>query len=398
MKMQYPFVRIKKGKDQSIQRNHPWVFSGAIHSISEELNEGDIVTVVDINEQVLGVGHFADGSIAVRLQTFENELLDQTFFEKKLTIALTKRKAIGLWDNKSTNLFRLIHAEGDGLSGLIIDWYNGVAVVQCHSIGMFNQIDTISLALQQVLGTALKAVYNKSQDTVPKPYANQIDNGYLFGEVEVPHIALENGNKFLINWETGQKTGFFIDQRINRGLLGSMAEGKKILNTFCYSGGFSIYALNQGAKEVHSLDSSKKAMELVDANVALNGDFKNHKSIEANALEYLKSDETDNDYDIIVLDPPAFAKSVKNRHKAVQGYKRLNILGLNKIKPGGILFTFSCSQVVDQQLFYNTIRAAAIESGRKVSVLNQLHQPADHPINICHPESEYLKGLMLFVE
>ena len=396
--MQYPLVRIKKGKEQSIQRNHPWVFSGAIHSISQELNEGDIVAVVDINEQVLGVGHFAEGSIAVRIQSFENELLDQLFFEKQLSIALAKRKAIGLWENPNTNIMRLIHAEGDGLSGLIIDWYNGVAVIQCHSIGMFEQLETITEALKNTLGSAVIAIYNKSQDTVPKPYASQVNNGYVFGKVEVPHIAIENNNQFLINWETGQKTGFFIDQRINRDLLGSLATGKKILNTFCYSGGFSIYALNQGAKEVHSLDSSNKAMELVDANVALNGDFKNHTSIEANALEYLKSDETDNDYDIILLDPPAFAKSVKNRHKAVQGYKRLNVLGLNKIKPGGILFTFSCSQVVDQQLFYNTIRAAAIESGRKVSVLNQLHQPADHPINICHPESEYLKGLMLFVE
>lgn len=396
--MQYPLVRIKKGKEQSIQRNHPWVFSGAIHSISEELHEGDIVAVADINEQIIGIGHFAEGSIAVRIQSFKNESLDQSFFEKKLSIALEKRKAIGLWENPSTNIMRLIHAEGDGLSGLIIDWYNGVAVIQCHSIGMYNQLIIITKALSSVLGKSVFAIYNKSKDTVPKPYAAEINNGYVYGEAKVPHIANENGNKFYINWETGQKTGFFIDQRINRDLLGNLAKGKKILNTFCYSGGFSIYALNQGAKEVHSLDSSNKAMELVDANVTLNGTYNNHTSIEANALEYLKSNETDNDYDIIILDPPAFAKSVKNRHKAVQGYKRLNILGLNKIKPGGILFTFSCSQVVDQQLFYNTIRAAAIESGRKVSVLHQLHQPADHPINICHPESEYLKGLMLFVE
>lgn len=396
--MQYPLVRIKKGKDQSILRNHPWVFSGAIHSISEELTEGDLVTVCDIHENILGAGHFADGSIAVRLQTFKNELLDVAFFKNKLALALQKRKVMGLWGNADTTIFRLIHAEGDGLSGLIIDWYHGVAVVQCHSMGMFKQINLIAEALKLVLGDKLIAIYNKSSETVPKPYAESVTNGYLHNTATVPHVATENGHQFYINWETGQKTGFFIDQRVNRDLLGSISKGKKILNTFCYSGGFSIYALNHGAKEVHSLDSSNKAMELVNANVALNGDFKNHTSIEANALEYLKSDETDNDYDIIILDPPAFAKSVKNRHKAVQGYKRLNMLGLSKIKPGGILFTFSCSQVVDQQLFYNTIRAAAIESGRNVSVLNQLHQPADHPVNICHPESEYLKGLMLFVE
>lgn len=396
--MQYPLVRIKKGKEQSILRNHPWIFSGAIHSISEELHEGDLVQVSDIQENILGVGHFAEGSIAVRLQSFEKEALDIHFFERKLNLAFQKRKTVGLWENPDTNIFRLVHAEGDGLSGLIIDWYNGVAVIQCHAFGMFKQIDLIAEALKKVFGDSLVAIYNKSHETVPKPFAEQVENGYLFNEVAVPYKALENGNQFYINWETGQKTGFFIDQRINRDLLGSISKGKKILNTFCYSGGFSIYALNQGASEVHSLDSSNKAMHLVNENVALNGDFKNHTSIEANALDYLKSEDTDDDYDIIILDPPAFAKSVKNRHKAVQGYKRLNILGLNKIKPGGILFTFSCSQVVDQALFYNTIRAAAIESGRNVSVLHQLHQPADHPVNICHPESEYLKGLMLFVE
>lgn len=395
--MAYPLVRIKRGKEQSILRKHPWVFSGAIHSISEDLEEGALVAVCNSDEEILGVGHFAMGSIAVRILSFENSTLNAVFFESRLRKAWQKRQTVKLVNHSETNLFRWVHAEGDELPGLIIDWYNGVAVIQCHSIGMFKQLPLISKAIQAILGSSLKAIYNKSKETIPTPYKATCENGYVFEQVTTPHQAKENGHVFNIDWVNGQKTGFFIDQRDNRAYLAQLAKDKKILNTFCYSGGFSIYALNAGAKEVHSLDSSASAIQLVEDNIAQNPTPGLHKSFVANALDFLKDDATPNDYDIIVLDPPAFAKSIKNKHKAVQGYKRLNKLGLNKIKSGGLLFTFSCSQVIDLPLFINTLRAAAIESKRSISILNILHQASDHPINLYHPESEYLKGLVLIV-
>jgi 23S rRNA (cytosine1962-C5)-methyltransferase len=295
---------------------------------------------------------------------------------------------------EDNSICRLIHGEGDSLPGLIVDYYNGVAVIQCHSIGMYRSLSYISEGLQAALGNELKAVYSKSSDTLPERIESQ--DGYVFGTFEVPHNALENGVSFAIDWINGQKTGFFIDQRENRELLGKYAKGKKVLNTFCYSGGFSLLALKNGASLVHSLDSSKKAIELTNANIALNNWTEQHASIVADAMEYMKALEED--YDIIVLDPPAFAKHRDKRHKAIQGYKRLNAHAIRQIKPGGLIFTFSCSQVIDKNIFTNTIIAAAIEAGRNVRILEQLHQPADHPINAFHPEGEYLKGLVIAVD
>ncbi len=290
-----------------------------------------------------------------------------------------------------------MHAEGDHLPGLIIDFYNGVAVMQCHSLGMYKHRQLISSALQSELGNHLTAVYDKSAEFMLKNHGMEEENGYLFGSCQTPHKALENGNTFEIDWITGQKTGFFIDQRDNRDLLGHYSGGKKVLNTFSYSGGFSVYALQCEANLVHSLDSSKKALELADANVKANSlDEAKHKSIASDTLDYLK--EMDEDYDIIILDPPAYAKHQRVRHKAVQGYKRLNSYAIKHIKPGGLIFTFSCSQAVDKTLFTNTITAAAIAEGRKVRILHQLHQPPDHPVNVYHPESEYLKGLVIQVD
>jgi 23S rRNA (cytosine1962-C5)-methyltransferase len=384
---------IRKNKEASIQRRHPWIFSGAIHESTVDYFDGDIVDVVDYKQNFLARGHFQNGTITVRVLTFdENEIINGDYWVNRIKNAVELRKKSGLF-SPTNSICRLIHGEGDGLPGLIIDWFNGVAIIQCHSIGMFHALDSINKALQTVLGKELKAVYSKSAETLPK--RTEAVNEYLYGECEVPHVAYEYGHAFNINWITGQKTGFFIDQRENRALLAKYAPGKKILNTFCYSGGFSITALAAGATIVHSLDSSKKAIALTDENVELNKLGDRHSSIVADAMEYMK--ELKEDYDIIILDPPAFAKHRDVRHKAIQGYKRLNAHAMKQIKSGGILFTFSCSQVVDKQMFTNTVIAAAIESGRSVRILEQLHQPADHPINAFHPEGEYLKGLVVEV-
>ncbi len=385
-------VQLHKKKTHSVERRHPWIFSGAIDLISEDLEDGELVTVTDAKGSFLARGHFQNATIAIRVLTFEDIPVDASFFEQKISNAYQVRKALNLL-REDNSICRLIHGEGDGLPGLIVDYYNKVAVIQCHSIGMYKHITEISNALQRVLGSEIKAIYSKSSDTLPDRI--EVSDAYLFGNCETPHVALENGVKINIDWVTGQKTGFFIDQRENRSLLGKYAQGKVILNTFCYSGGFSLLALRNGAKEVHSLDSSKKAIVLTDDNVALN-DFSNHKSIVADAMEYMKDLGTS--YDIIVLDPPAFAKHRDKRHKAIQGYKRLNAHAIRQIKPGGIIFTFSCSQVVDKELFTNTVIAAAIEANRNVRILEQLHQPADHPISAVHPEGEYLKGLVIYVD
>ena len=391
--MSYPLLTIAKGKEHSIQRKHPWVFSGALASDTSELQDGDLVCLTTKKQQILGIGHYQHATIAVRMLCFDYETIDQAFYERRLANAYQLRLRIGLL-HANNNIFRLCHGEGDQLPGLIIDFYNGVAVIQCHSYGMYRQVALIAAALQAVIGKDLKAIYHKSSDTLPK--REEITDGYLFGEVAVPYLALENGVKYNIDWINGQKTGFFIDQRENRALLGKYAKGKKVLNTFCYSGGFSLQALQHGATLVHSLDSSKKAIALTDANVELNAFDERHASIIDDAMDYMKN--LAEDYDIIVLDPPAFAKHRVKRHQAIQGYKRLNAHAIRQIKPGGFIFTFSCSQVVDTLLFTNTVIAAAIEAGRSCRILDQLHQPADHPIQAFHPEGAYLKGLVIQID
>ena len=400
--MELPKIILKSGKDRSIIRNHPWVFSGAIQDRVGEITEGCLVDVQNHKGRHLGYGHFQTGSIMVRLLLFENELLTDNLYEARIRSAYKLRQSLGLTNTdltvaEATTIFRLIHAEGDFLPGLIIDCYNGNLVIQCHSIGMYLDVYKIKDALLTVMEDKVNSIYLKCKGTLPKDYADYKGDGFIYGEVETPQIALEYGNKFAINWITGQKTGFFIDQRENRKLLGRYAKDKKILNTFCYSGGFSVYALNAGATLVHSLDASQKAIDLTDENIAL-GQFpaEKHKSIVADAMDYIK--DLPEDFDIIILDPPAFAKHRSAKHNAVQGYKRLNAHAIRQIKPGGIIFTFSCSQVVDKILFTNTVIAAAIEANSKVRILEQLHQPADHPINANHPEGEYLKGLVIHVE
>ena len=391
-------VILKPAKDKSVKRFHPWVFSGAIKTVDPQSKDGEIVDVFSNKGKYLGTGHFQEGSISIRLFEFNQQPINDSYWKEKLLKALTLRIKIGLVDANETNIFRLVHAEGDDLPGLIIDYYNGTAVVQCHSIGMWLIKDIICQSLQSIVPN-LKAIYDKSAETLPSKHVeeHQIENQYLFGEKDAIYEGLEYGNQFSINWITGQKTGFFIDQRENRKLLGELSKNKKILNTFCYSGGFSIYALNNGAKEVHSLDSSKKAIDLLEKNIELIKNYKNnHTSIVADAMDYIKN--VDADYDIIILDPPAFAKHMNARHKAIQGYKRLNARAIEQIKPGGLIFTFSCSQVISKELFRNTLLSAGINAGRKIKILHQLHQPSDHPVNIFHPESEYLKGLVIQVD
>ena len=386
-------VQINKHKTDSILRKHPWVFSGAIITETADLDDGDTVTVLDHKGHFLARGHFQHATIAVRILSFEDIAIDEAFFIEKINNAVRLRKNLHLLNDENT-ICRLVHGEGDTLPGLVVDYYDRVAVIQCHSIGMHKSLEMISVALQKAFDGELKAVYSKSSDTLPQRAEGQ--DKYLFGECDTPHCAKEHGVKLNIDWITGQKTGFFIDQRENRYLLGKYAQGKKVLNTFCYSGGFSLLALKNGATLVHSLDSSKKAIHLTEENVILNNFQDRHASIAADAMEYMKA--LPEDYDIIVLDPPAFAKHREKRHKAIQGYKRLNAHAIRQIKPGGLIFTFSCSQVVDKYLFTNTVIAAAIESGRNVRIIEQLHQPADHPINAFHPEGEYLKGLVIQVD
>ncbi len=386
-------LHIHKNKVDSILRRHPWIFSGAIHSNTEDLKDGETVTVEDHNGNFLARGHFQHATIAVRVLSFEDIEIGEAFFIKAIGNAVQMRKNLNLFTETNT-ICRLVHGEGDSLPGLIIDFYQGVAVVQCHSIGMFTSIPAIVEGLKNAFGTELTAIYSKSSDTLPNR-AEVVDE-YVYGSCETPHLAIEHGVKLHIDWVTGQKTGFFIDQRENRNLLGKYSKGKKVLNTFCYSGGFSLLAIKNGALLVHSLDSSKKAIQLTEENVTLNDFQEKHGSIVADAMEYMK--DLPEDYDIIVLDPPAFAKHREKRHKAIQGYKRLNAHAIRQIKPGGLIFTFSCSQVVDKSMFTNTIIAAAIEAGRNVRIIEQLHQPADHPINAFHPEGEYLKGLVIQVD
>jgi 23S rRNA (cytosine1962-C5)-methyltransferase len=392
-------LTLKPGKDQSLRRLHPWVFSGAIARMQGEVVEGEVVSVLASNGELLGVGHYAPGSIAVRMLDFgtEAQLPDAAFWEQKLRNAYQLRQRLGLTGTGNTNVYRLIHAEGDGLPGLIIDVYGDTAVVQAHSAGMYKARPLIAAALQAVLGENLRAIYDKSAETVPAKAAPDAQNGYLLGEsTGQEHVVEENGHRFAVDWETGQKTGFFIDQRDNRALLARYAPGRRVLNTFCYTGGFSVYALQAGAELVHSVDSSKKAIELTNRNAELTGLQDKHEAYAQDVFSFLK--DRHNQYDLIVLDPPAFAKHLSARHNALMGYKRLNVAGIKQIAPGGLLFTFSCSQVVSMELFEGAIMAAAIEAGRPARILHRLTQPADHPVSLFHPEGEYLKGLVLAVD
>jgi len=389
-------VVLKSGKDDAVLRQHPWVFSGAIKKVYGPTQEGDIVDVYNNKDRFLGTGHWGTGTIAVRVFTFTPIDLDANFWKQKLHTAYKVRKSLNLIDNPNTNVYRLVFAEGDGLPGLVIDIYNKTAVIQAHSVGMFKLKDDIAAGLQEIYGNKLDTIYVKSKESLPKNLNFDVENHFIIGNKE-SDVVVENANKFEVNWVKGQKTGFFIDQRFNRELVGQYSKGKKVLNTYCYTGGFSIYALRGDATEVHSVDSSKIAIELTDENVRLNafsGD--KHKSFAIDTMSFLN--EMEDSYDLIILDPPAFAKHRDVRHKAIQGYKRINAAAFKKIAAGGILFTFSCSQVVDRRLFESTVLAAAIQSGRKVRVLHHLSQPADHPVSIFHPEGEYLKGMVLFVE
>ncbi|HTA84454.1 MAG TPA: class I SAM-dependent rRNA methyltransferase [Bacteroidia bacterium] len=389
-------VILNAGKEQSPKRFHPWIFSGAINRIEGTVQDGDVVEVYTNKGEYVCTGHIQNGSIAVRIFSFQQVVPDELFWKEKIEKAYNYRKAIGLIGNKDTNAYRLVYGEGDGMPGLVIDYYNGSAVIQAHSVGMHAEKEKIVSALKAIYGEELKSVYDKSKESLGDKYNEGVENGYLFGEDNVKQV-LENGNTIKVDWEEGQKTGFFLDQRENRKLVGQYAKGKKVLDCFCYAGGFSLYALKGGANEVHSVDSSKTAIKLTDDNIALNfGSGAKQTSHVADAFDFLKDNQ--GQYDIMVVDPPAFAKHRDARHQAVMGYKRLNALAIQGIKPGGLIFTFSCSQVVDKPLFYGAITAAAIETGRTVRILQYLSQPADHPISIYHPEGEYLKGMLLFVE
>jgi len=393
-------IILKKGREQAIHRKHPWIFSGAIEKMDKGVRDGDRVEVKDSQGQFLATGHYqGGGSIAVRIISFTTIDNITDFWNKKIANAYSYRQTINLIANPSTTCYRLVHAEGDGLPGLIIDVYNDNLIIQCHSIGMYRDLKHIVSAIQFSFGAAVESIYCKSSATLPKSFSSDIQDEYLFGSsTSCPTIVKENNVNFEINWETGQKTGFFIDQRNNRLHMTQFVKDKKVLNAFSYSGGFSVYALQAGAKEVHSVDVSKTATELGDRNVEINKAHHSgiHKSITEDVMYYLKN--TEETYDVMIVDPPAFAKSIKKRHNAVQAYKRLNILAMKRIKSGGILSTYSCSQVVDKQLFYDTIKAAAIEANKSVRVLTHLSQPADHPVSLFHDQSSYLKGLTLFVE
>lgn len=377
-------------------RFHPWIFSGAIHKMSGEPSEGEVVDVFSNNNEFLARGHYQPDSITVRILTFEEEDINIDFWKKRLALAIAHRTNCGLYNSTSTNVFRLVHGEGDFLPGLIIDFYNGVAVIQCHSGGMFLKKDEIARALKELMGDKLKAVYNKSEGTLPFKFQGKDVNCFLIGESENEIEVSENNFKFIVNVVEGQKTGFFIDQRENRLLLSSYCNNQAVANMFCYTGGFSVYALGAGASSVHSIDSSAKAIELSSRNAALNNFSQNHETSTEDVLKFI--DTIENKYNVIILDPPAFAKHKKNLSNALQAYKRLNAKAIKAIKPGGIIFTFSCSQVVTRDDFRRSVFAASANSGRQVKILHQLTQPADHPISIYHPEGEYLKGLVLRVE
>ena len=396
-------IILKRGREESLRRFHPWVFSGAIAEIQGNPAEGDIVSVHSSDGGMLAYGHYQIGSIAVRVLSFDDSALRPDFWEVMLSRALHMRVSCGLHSDasSSTNCYRLVHGEGDNLPGLIIDYYDGVCVMQAHSVGMFRAKKQISEALQKVYADALKAVYDKSSGTAPYKAGLELIDGYMYRREDFSddeQAVLENGHKFIVNWTEGQKTGFFLDQRENRALVGSVAKGRNVLNLFCYTGGFSIYALAAGAAHVDSVDSSKKAMMMVDRNVALNGfDSSVHTSLCCDAIDYLR-DVPEGKYDLMIVDPPAFAKHRGALKNALRAYQRLNAAAISKVAPGGFVFTYSCSQVVDKEAFALAVFSAAAQAGRSVRILDRLNQPCDHSVNIYHPEGEYLKGLLLYVE
>ena len=393
-------VYLRRGKEESLKRFHPWIFSGAVERMEDGIEEGDIVDVITSGGDFIARGHFQRGSIMVRVLTFNDEPIDEGYWQERLRVAYDVRKKIGF--GTQTTAYRLVHGEGDCLPGLVIDIYGKTAVMQAHSIGMHVCRREIGRALMAVMSDTVENVYYKSEMTLP--FKEEVANGFLYGETK-DDIAVENGLKFHVDWLRGQKTGFFVDQRENRALLEKYSSGRRVLNMFCYTGGFSFYAMRGGAETVHSVDSSEKAIALTNANVELNfpGDVR-HKAFCEDAFKFLSAIPDSNTsgaeapYDLIILDPPSFAKHRGALHNALKGYTRLNAKAFEKIAPGGILFTFSCSQVVTKDHFRNAVFTAAAQSGRKVRILHQLHQPADHPINIYHPEGEYLKGLVLYVE
>lgn len=394
-------IILKKGREESLRRFHPWVFSGAIADIQGDPAEGDLVAVHASDGSFMACGHYQIGSIAVRVLSFDKTALRPDFWEEMLSRALQVRVSSGLHGAAQTNCYRLVHGEGDNLPGLIIDYYDGVCVMQAHSVGMFRAKKQISEALQKVYGDTLKAVYDKSSGTAPFKAGLELIDGYMYrrpGFSDDEQVVLENGHKFMVNWTEGQKTGFFLDQRENRALVGSLSKGRNVLNLFCYTGGFSIYALANGALHVDSVDSSKKAMTMVDRNVALNGfDESKHSSLCCDAIDYLR-DVPEGKYDLMIVDPPAFAKHRGALKNALRAYQRLNAAAISKVAPGGFVFTYSCSQVVDKEAFALAVFSAAAQCGRSVRILDRLNQPCDHSVNIYHPEGEYLKGLLLYVE
>ena len=392
-------IILRKGRDESLKRFHPWVFSGAIAQIQGTPAEGDLVAVHDFEGNLLGIGHYQIGSIAVRILSFSGDPQAPEFWTDAIRAARIAREAIGL-PSDDTNCFRLVHGEGDGLPGLIIDWYDGVCVLQAHSVGMFRAKNRICEALKEVFEDKLKAVYDKSSGTAPFKAGLELIDGYMYkapGFDASESIVLENGKRFLVNWAEGQKTGFFLDQRDNRSLVGKYSRGRRVLNLFCYTGGFSIYALEGGATHVDSVDSSAKAISLVDRNIDINGYASRHNSYCCDAIEFLGKCE-EYKYDLIIVDPPAFAKHRGVLKNALRAYQRLNAAAISKVAPGGLVFTFSCSQVVDKTAFAELVFSAAAQTGRNVRILDRLCQGGDHPVNIYHPEGEYLKGLLLYVE
>lgn len=391
----YKTIKLRNGKDQSLKRFHPWIFSGAIARMDDGIADGDIVRVVDTKEEFLAIGHYQIGSIAVRVLSFTDIEINDSFWFSRLDKALQARRACNII-RPDNNTYRLVHGEGDRLPGLIIDIYDNAAIIQAHSVGMHMQRKDIARQLRTLYGDKLTCIYYKSETTLPYKADLSEESGFLYGKAS-DVVATENGLKFYIDWLKGQKTGFFIDQRDNRSLIEKYSQGKKVLNMFCYTGGFSVYALRGGASMVHSVDSSERAIEMTNRNIALNFPAAaNHEAYATDAFSYLR--DMDNSYDLIVLDPPAFAKHKDALRNALKGYTRLNAKAMQKIKPGGILFTFSCSQAVSKDQFRLAVFTAAAQSHRFVRVLHQLHQPTDHPINIYHPEGEYLKGLVLYIE
>ena len=389
-------IFIKAGKEKAIRNFHPWIFSGAISAQEGNPREGDLVNVYSSSGDYLAKGHFHKGTITIRIISFSDVEIDYKFWYEKLYSAFQLRNTLNLVNNKNTNVYRLIHAEGDGMPGLIIDYYDGIVVIQSHTIGMHNIKNHLVNALKEIYGDDLKAIFDKSSETMKKQTGIQLENKFLLGQEYEDILVKEYNNSFKVNFQTGQKTGFFVDQRENRKLLADYCEGKSVLNTFCYTGGFSVYALNAGATTVHSVDSSSAAIEITNQNVALTNNSERHTSINENVFEFIKR-QTQN-YDIIILDPPAFAKHLNALKQASIAYRNLNAEAIKRVNKGGLLFTFSCSQVIDKLLFRKIIFAAAAITGRYVRVLHQLSQPADHPVSIYHPEGEYLKGLVLYVE